>query len=158
MKTIFASVSESSSLDLQTGRLSIFHILEDLHISSFPAFVPSICLSAVCEREQDEPSTVTVDIVVLLGGLQIAHIPSRIDFHNQRKARAISYIQGLAINRPADLEISVNFGQQTLFTWKVGVHHIGQPQATTTTAPPSQQNAQSRSSSAGSRRSRRTGS
>jgi len=63
---VFGCVSLGASVDQQTGRLSVFDILEEVHSAQVPTQIPLLVISLLLERRNPEDSNLR---------FQLFHIP-----------------------------------------------------------------------------------
>jgi hypothetical protein len=63
MRCDLFAIAESAAIDLQTNRLSIFHIWDEVNTTNFPALIPSVAIVAIFTREENEPNEVELQVI-----------------------------------------------------------------------------------------------
>jgi hypothetical protein len=158
MELLLFACTESAAIDAGTNRLSLFHVLEELHVTAFPISIPIMCVVVLLERLPIEPAQNTILFELKLDGNPAPLIvaPININFQSHLRARAVGQIQGLTIPAPGTLRATIGLNQVQLGSWKIEVSQIGQPQLTVQpTAPPPSTQAASPPPKAPRRRQRR---
>jgi hypothetical protein len=131
-------VAESAAIDVQTNRLSIFHIWDAVNATTFPSLVPVVAIVAMFTREASEPSEVELEIGGSLNGQTIAQLPVTVTFQNEvLKTRLIINVQGMVFAEQGACEITIRRGEdEPLAVWRVQVNLIAQPQIQAVEAVP----------------------
>lgn len=133
MKLIFMTCAQSSAVDSQTGRLSLFHLLEQVQAPSFPTAM-SLTLVGMFARGPGEPDDQSVRLKVELGETAVFDSPVNFSFRGKQRSRVLMAMNGLAI--PAAGKLSFSFlsaeGVSLGPTWEVIIEkapaQAGQPQ------------------------------
>jgi hypothetical protein len=132
MKLIFAICAQSSAVDAQTNRLSLFHILEQMQAAALPASL-SLVLVGIFAKEAGDPDDHSVWVKAWMGGSVLLESPVAFSFRATTRGRIVAVINGLGI--PAHGTLSLGFfssaGQQLGDLWDVVV----EPAAPTMAAP-----------------------
>ncbi len=105
MELTFIAGAQSSAVDSQTGRLSLFHILEQVQVAVFPASL-SLTLVAVFAKGADEPDDQSVRLKVGLGETVVFDTPVAISFRGKLRNRVLTAMSGLGIPGPGTLSFS----------------------------------------------------
>src|SRR4051812_24672399 len=104
MKIALFAVAESSSLDTQKNRVSMFHILDGLGIASVPAIFPSLALVTIARREVSEAEqTYSCVCEITCGSQSLAQIPVGLSFDGRTLTRNVVTIQGVPVPEMRDL-------------------------------------------------------
>src|SRR5208282_433451 len=98
MRCDLFAVAESSSIDITTNRLSIFHVWDDLTTPILPVVLPSLAVVAMFTREQNEPDNVELQIDVSFTGKTLAQFPLAVSFQSMLKTRFVATIQGIVFS------------------------------------------------------------
>lgn len=105
MELIFVAGAQSSSVDNQTGRLSLFHILEQVQVTAFPSSL-SLTLVGVFAKDADEPDDQSVRLKVELGDTVVFDSPVAISFRGKLRNRVLTAMNGLGVPGPGALSFS----------------------------------------------------
>lgn len=127
MKLKYIICAESSSLDVTTGRVSMFHLLEDIGVASVPFFIQSVSISVLLEREQNELNSITIQLVVKSNNQELVTLPMQIEFLDKLRNRNLGTIQGIVVPNFGTMQFVVTYQGQELGRWEFTVHNIGQP-------------------------------
>ena len=129
MRLILFCCSESTAVDTNSQRLSVFNFSDSFQSPTFPVVVPSMSVVAWMEREADEPETLELTTRLLLNKRKIADLPITFRFQDKLRARTIANIGGLIIEAPGILETQLRFGRKKLGTWTILVQPANNPPA-----------------------------
>jgi hypothetical protein len=127
MKTIFFACSESSSLDAQTNRISLFHILEDVSVTAVPIFLYSLAVVAILERDDAEATVQDMLINIENDGKLVGQIPTQVNFLEHKRSRTLTLIQGVMIPSIGTLDVVLNHGGRELGRWPINIRYVGHP-------------------------------
>lgn len=97
--------AQSSAVDSQTGRLSLFHLLEQVQATSFPT-VLSLTLVGMFARETGEADDQSVKLKVDLGETAIVESSVNFSFRGKPRSRVLMAMNGLAIPSTGKLSFS----------------------------------------------------
>jgi hypothetical protein len=121
MRCLFLMCAESSAIDAPTGRLSAFHIIEELTASSFPVVVPHLHLVAMLERGRQE-SVADASAVLSLNGVLVGNpLKLAIDFRDRDQTKLVANIQGVVLQKAGKLTVSLEHGGASLGKWEIRV-------------------------------------
>ena len=140
MRCDLFAVAESTSIDITTNRLSIFHIWDEINTPILPTMVPSVAVVMMLTREENEPADVELYIAVSLNGQRLAQIPATASFQTMLKTRFVATVQGMVFTEQGIYELEIHRGEEPpLGVWRIQVRLIpAQPQIQPVeTAPPS---------------------
>lgn len=110
MKLIFMTCAQSSAVDSQTGRLSLFHLLEQVQATNFPTAM-SLTLVGMFAREEGEPDDQSVRLKVDLGETAIFDSSVNFSFRGKLRSRVLMAMNGLAIPSAGKLSFSFLSGE-----------------------------------------------
>jgi hypothetical protein len=105
MRLVFMTCAQSSAVDSQTGRLSLFHLLEQVQATSFPT-VLSLTLVGMFAREAGEADDQFVKLKVDLEEKEIFESSVSFSFRGKLRSRVLMAINGLAIPSAGMLSFS----------------------------------------------------
>jgi hypothetical protein len=105
MKLIFMTCAQSSAVDSQTGRLSLFHLLEQVQATSFPTAM-SLTLVGMFAREAGEPDEQSVRLKVDLGETPVFDSSVNFSFQGKQRSRVLMAMNGLGIPAAGRLTFS----------------------------------------------------
>jgi hypothetical protein len=136
MQLIFMTCAQSSAVDSQTGRLSLFHLLEQVQAASFPTAM-SLTLVGMFVKEPGEPDDQSVRLKVEMGDAVLFDTPVNFSFRGKQRSRVLTAMNGLAI--PAAGKLSFAFlsaaGDPLGSPWEVAVEKAAPPAASPAPAP-----------------------
>lgn len=133
MRVVLFCAAESSALDAQTSRVSIFHVLEEMRVVAFPAFLNSVAVVTILEKEINDPDKLKLSINIRNDLGLIASFPADIDFIGKSRGRHLTLFQGLMLPQSAFLEFALLHVTHELAHWRVPMDFLGPP---VTLAPP----------------------
>jgi hypothetical protein len=100
--------SESVSIDQQTNRLSVFHVLEQINLPSFPATLRELYIVTLWQRNRSEdPSQNFFQTIDLRDpdGTALSE-PRRVQFQlSKKRHRLVSIVNNLQIHRAGQHEM-----------------------------------------------------
>jgi len=96
-------VSKGSSLDRDTGELSIFSVLSAIGAAGFPVFLPQVVVVVSLTREATDPEIANATVVVALGDNELARGPIEVDFQGARHTHTILRIQPVVVPAAGNL-------------------------------------------------------
>jgi len=122
MKLIFMTCAQSSAVDSQTGRLSLFHLLEQVQATSFPTAM-SLTLVGMFAREAGEADDQSVRLKVDLEQTPVFDSAVNFSFRGKPRSRVLMAMNGLAIPSAGTLSFSFLSGEGAPFgaPWEVVV-------------------------------------
>jgi len=118
-------ISESNSVDKDTGNVSIFNIFTDISAPAFPVVMGKVVVTIILERDEGEASEGTVEL--LIKQKNVPDTPRSIPyaFKETNGANLIIRINNLVITGPGKIEFVVKCGKtetkNTLSVIKAGV-------------------------------------
>ncbi len=127
MKVIMFACAQSISIDSQTNNISLFNIIEEINVSSFPIVINNFVVFSFIIREESEPNSISCRLKLILGNELISEIPFELNFQSQNKVRSVVNIMGFIIPTPGLLKVSLNSGEDDLSSWFIDVKSVGQP-------------------------------
>jgi hypothetical protein len=110
MKLIFMTCAQSSAVDSQTGRLSLFHLLEQVQATSFPTAL-SLTLVGMFVRGAGEPEDQSIRLKVELDESAIFDSSVNFSFQGKQRSRVLMALNGLAIPSAGTLSFSFLSGE-----------------------------------------------
>lgn len=130
MKLLFMTCAQSSAVDSQTGRLSLFHLLEQVQAPSFPTAM-SLTLVGMFAREAGEPDDQSVRLKVELEGTAIFDSAVNFSFRGKQRSRVLMAMNGVAIASAGRLSFSFLNGDGAALgaPWEVIVEKAAPPAA-----------------------------
>lgn len=135
MQLNFMTCAQSSAVDSQTGRLSLFHLLEQVQAPSFPTAL-SLTLVGMFTKEAGEPDEQSVRLKVEMGEAILFDTPVNFSFRGRQRSRVLTAMNGLSI--PSAGKLSFSFlsaaGAPLGSPWEVIVEKAAPPAASP--APP----------------------
>jgi hypothetical protein len=122
MQLITLICAEQCAIDSASNRTSIFNLLEELKVPTFPSAMYLMTIFSLWEREPTE-ADFDASVVITLNGREIFRNPLRVNFQDMLRCRAIMVLQGLVINEPGLLLVEID-GAGAQKTWRVNIEHI----------------------------------
>lgn len=120
MKCQYVVISESFSLDVTSGRVSLFHLIDRIPVVSTPFVIPVLNFIALFEQEDGDEDQVPFDLETSINGNVIAAFKQHVYFHDGQKLnRNLSQLQGAIIPEPGILSFRAVVGGEVLGYWNV---------------------------------------
>lgn len=119
--------ADNAALDSRYNTISAFHILEDLNAATFPVAVPHLAVVGMFSREENDPSTLDLQLQFHLGPQQLFATPLTINFAHRLDSRIVAEMTGLVVPSPGSLVFALRNGEALMASWSVRVNQIGQP-------------------------------
>jgi hypothetical protein len=129
MKAVFSACCETVIQDIRTNSLSLINLMDEIHAVAFPVLMPKICFVASIERSEEEASPAPGRLIGKLNGNEVFSFETTFDFQGKTRSRAVGEFQGLLVQGPGTLDLSLHHEEQILATVKIEVKHVGNPQA-----------------------------
>jgi hypothetical protein len=137
MESLFFACSELSAIDIQTQKISLFNLFEEIHSVSYPVFIQSLSLAISLEKDRTDEDTNKILFRVSIGEDEIFKIESDILFSQRKRARALTVINGLIVPRPGVLCVSAHHKKKRLAQWNIVLNLIEAPQPVLSLPSPS---------------------
>jgi len=119
MKVLLMVAGADSSVDQMTGQVSIFKVLEELHVPLLPFITPPIDVVTHLEREKDEPEEDELTSRILLNDRALFTVATPVKFHGKPRTRITGKIGGLVIDQPGRLVFDVVYKGNVIGSWPV---------------------------------------
>ena len=123
MKILFAICSESVSVDRYTNKLSIFSVVDRLASTSFPFWMPRLCISLAVKREDVDPAVVHAKLVMLLDEKPIGTTSAILPFQPDWMARIVINTQ-LSVPAPGIVQFQLDTGTEQRMIAQITVQQI----------------------------------
>ena len=120
-------VSDNMAIDARSNNVSIFTLLEEIGSPVFPILVPRVTVTAIFEREPDEPDA-AFQMRAAMGDKILFETPMGADFQGRSRTRSILEIGGFAVPGPGVIEFKLVKDGVTKVFWKVQVTRVGMQQ------------------------------
>jgi hypothetical protein len=124
IKPVICLAAESTSVDGGTNRLSIFHVLEQVHSPAFPLLIPRVSFVTMFERDPGDPASVTYEVVFDDNGKIVHRAPFPVDFQTQMRARTLAEVGALPITGPGVFKMAILDGTNELCAWRIEVRQL----------------------------------
>ena len=125
MRIKYLICSESSSFDQFTGRVSLFHLMDQIIAPTYPVAIPQISVIVCMEREENEPDSAELKIQIKLGAQELMSYPASIQFRGGTIARAVGNLQGFYVPAAGRLTASATFEGNTTI-WEIDCVQVGE--------------------------------
>lgn len=126
IQAIYFCVSESCSLDAQTNRISIFHVLDELNVVAFPTFLTSAAIIALLKKDANDPNEAVLVLKIRTDVGEVGSITLNADFVGKNRLRSIALLQGVLIQQQtASLDFILFHEDRELARWHVPVQFAG---------------------------------
>ncbi len=96
-------VSKGSSLDRDSGELSIFSVMSGSAAAGFPLFLPQVVVVVSLTRESTDPEIADATVRVMLGDQELVRGAVGVDFQGSKNTHTILNIQGLVLPEAGNL-------------------------------------------------------
>jgi hypothetical protein len=124
LKTKYFLCAESAAADIRKNSVSVFHILENVIAPIFPFVIPRICIVASLERTTDEPSIMSLTLLVKLGEAQLFKGPLALNFAHLLQSRTFFEIGGLPVSASGNLNFHLLRDSEELATWTISIERL----------------------------------
>lgn len=119
------AVSESIAVDARTNNVSLFNLLEQINVASFPAVLPKVVLFALFQREDgSRGENFESRVQVKLNEELLAEGPFVARFGKNTRFRGFGEFNSLVISRPGVLEFAVVLEGKKLGGWSISVESL----------------------------------
>jgi hypothetical protein len=135
MRVVFATCCETVIQDFRSNNLSLINLMDQLNAVGFPIVAQKLCFVALLDRSQEEPSTTLARLVGKLNGIEVFSFEAAIDFQGQLRTRTVGEFQGIFIQAPGMLKLSLMRESEELTSVTIEIKHIGNPQGQLFTGP-----------------------
>ena len=129
MKVPFAACCETVLQDVRTNNLSLINLIDEVQAVAFPIVMQKLCFVAIVDRTLEEPSTSQARLVGTLNGKEVFSFEAPLDFQGRTSTRTIGEFQGVLIQAPGRLLLSLQRQEEVLAAVTVEIKNIGNPQA-----------------------------
>lgn len=127
MRLLLTTCADSGSIDTTTNRLSIFNVIEEIQSALFPSTLPSLSLILALEKNKDESDDVSLTLIGTLNSADLFNFPLEASFDGKKRLRVIANLQGIPLDAPGRLIISVKDKNKSLGIWPIEVLSVGTP-------------------------------
>ena len=121
MKAIFFACSESSALDMQTNRVSLFHVADAINVVSIPYFINSIAAIAILEKDENEAEINACQLRVTINSNLLSLMDINVDFQGKKRCRTLGLFQGIMIPISGDVTFQILQSEAVIGEWVVKV-------------------------------------
>jgi len=94
-----ATLSQGASVDQQTGRLSIFEVIEEIPVVSLPTYIPNAVIALILDKELADQSNIRFEIYHDAPGadsVQVASTPFKLP-PDKRRIKLLFRFSGIPI-------------------------------------------------------------
>ena len=120
--------AESVVVDIETNRLSLFNLMEELGAASFPVVIFPIAFVAAFTRTPDEPDDPPLKLLIKIDDEVLFQVAPASPFRGHLRSRAIWRMASLVIPKPGVLRATLHTGELLLGKWEMTVQQVGEPQ------------------------------
>jgi hypothetical protein len=117
----FIACCDQAIVDGTTNRLSLFNVLDDFNVASFPGVLPNVAVVFFLARKPAEPNQTAVDLVVVWDNKEVFRSTFQLSFQQQPQTRGIANLQGVPITSPGVMQFRVYSKKKLLGTWRVQI-------------------------------------
>lgn len=125
MKLKMIACSQMSSMDAGTGFVSLFNIIEDLNVASFPVLLQNFCVFFFLEKEDGDAERPDFLLIFNCGGIKIAEFPVQSDFAGKLGNKTLINLKNLVIPTPGRLEVILMHEANRFGEYCVNINVIG---------------------------------
>lgn len=138
MELMFMACAQSSSVDGPTGRLSLFHLLEQIQVTTFPTPL-SLTLVGMFTKGSGDPDDQSVRLKIDLEGTSLLDSAVAFSFKGRPRTRVVTAMNNLGITGPGILSFSFHSssGERMGSAWTVIVEKVQAPAQAPAPAPAS---------------------
>jgi hypothetical protein len=127
MEAAFVILANSASIDQATNQLSLFGLIEDLVVASFPVALPNPVFCVLLSRKANEAEKVAVTFAAKFSDDRKPLFQSSeatVDFQGKRRLRFVAQLPPIVIPRLGELEFFVQTKRKVLGHWTILVAKI----------------------------------
>jgi hypothetical protein len=106
-------VSESASIDKETGNVSIFNIFNNLSAPAFPVIMNKIVITVIIERDDGDSTEGNIELIIKQKNDVGFHQTVPYLFKDTPAANLKIQINGFLVKEPGIIEIIVKYGETT---------------------------------------------
>jgi hypothetical protein len=113
--------ARGTSIDRETGALTIFQIIDGMEATGFPVLLQHTSVVVILEREEDEPPQTQCTLQILLDENLIMNEPVNINFGAARRHRQAINVQGLVVQSPGTVFVKIRHNNADLGVYRFPV-------------------------------------
>lgn len=137
MKLLLHVCATSSANDRETNQVSLFNVVEEMHVPSFPIVIPSLTIVSLLKREKGDRTKQNLQVRFTLGRKVIADLPFEVDFQKGPRCRHNAEVRGLMIPSPGILKIGLRYKDKPMGSaWPIDVIDTGKATIEQPKGPP----------------------
>ena len=125
MKVQFAVCAQSIAIDQLTSRLSIFNVLDQVSVPTFPVFIPELTFVALIRRQQElDNEQFKCQLTITKQGKKSGEAESPIGFGSASVARLVFNFSGLAIQSEGEIDFNLTLPGGETHTLTIPVNKV----------------------------------
>jgi len=99
--------AEGVSVDQRSNNATMFNVIDQLNFRHLPVVFPKMVIYSVFERDNGDPETWDLELLICIGGSEVVHELVPIKFLGKKRVRNTLTLGGLPITQPGKMEISI---------------------------------------------------
>ena len=113
--------ARGTSIDRDTGALTIFQIIDGMEATGFPVLLQHTSVVVILEREEDEPSQTQCILQILLDENLLLNEAVTMNFGPARRHRQAINVQGLVVQQPGTVYVKIRHNNMDLGVYRFPV-------------------------------------
>jgi len=99
--------AEGVSVDQRSNNATMFNVIDQLNFRHLPVVFPKMVIYSVFERDNGDPETWDLELLICIEGSEVVHELVPIKFLGKKRVRNTLTLGGLPITQPGKMEISI---------------------------------------------------
>jgi len=113
--------ARGTSIDRESGALTIFQIIDGMEATGFPVMLQHTSVVVILEREENEPAQAECILQILLDENLLLNEPVTINFGQARRHRQAINVQGLVVQAPGTVYVKIRHDNKDLGVYRFPV-------------------------------------
>lgn len=126
-RAILLFCAQSASIDVSTGRLSAFNLVDRLNVVSLPVVLPELVVGFFLRKDKDEPNTFDLSIIFKSNGNVFNEMPFVVDFAGDSSCKTLVGIQNAILPAPGEWEVILKHKEASLGSYVFDVSKVNVP-------------------------------
>jgi len=126
-KLVLLFCAQSASIDVSTGRLSAFNLVDRLNVVSLPVVLPELVVGFLLRKDKDEPNTFNLRILFKSNGNVFNDMPFVVDFAGDSACKTLVGIQNAILPAPGEWEVILKHNDASLGSYVFDVSKVNVP-------------------------------
>jgi hypothetical protein len=116
--------SDVNLIDSATNRVSCINLVELIASPQFPVILPLFSILAVFTKDDGDLDEEPCEMLIRMNDEELVRAPFVVSFQGGEMHRAVSVLQGFALNVPGTLKVAVNRNEVEMRAWTIPVKQV----------------------------------